>query len=46
MLLPPKDGFGTPKPWLVHSCQELKDKIPEMQKGEVVEVNAEQLRLL
>lgn len=26
--------------------EELKDKIPEMQKGEVVEVNAEQLRLL
>ena len=27
-------------------AQELKDKIPEMQKGELVEVNAEQLRLL
>jgi len=26
--------------------EELKDKIPEMQKGELVEVNAEQLRLL
>ncbi|OLP83914.1 hypothetical protein AK812_SmicGene35263 [Symbiodinium microadriaticum] len=25
--------------------EELKDKIPEMQKGEVVEVNAEQLRI-
>ncbi|CAE7618200.1 ESAG8C [Symbiodinium sp. CCMP2592] len=26
--------------------EELKDKIPEMQKGELVEVNAQQLRLL